>query len=434
MAKLLTGTRVYGTANVDNVLTVGNITPVNSTSNTTGSLIVIGGVGILGNTYTGNLVISGSAAAGNGITFADGTRQTTAASGSGVDQFARDTANSAATTDYTSLTAPAGVYGNSTFVPVITLSANGRVISVTNTAITVSGGGGGGGGLFNYYQNTAPSTANSHDLWTNSDTGVMYENFGTPSTPVWAEVGPTTIVANNLPGTIVATQANITYTPATTINTAMLVQAANTKGGTGYADVLQLTNLSGGATQANKFIRLTSIGELQVINSAYQIASMSLTDAGDLTLAGNTTINGISPNYAPNRPAFRISGNGGTISATTTVAGGYMVVDYNQGSYLNTSTGLFTAPVAGLYQVNVVVRTNSNTNPGINQIIIRKTAAIGGAVTTQIMVEFGTNTTMNHAGGSTVVKMAAGDTLKFDVTSGSISFDGNDSWSVAYLG
>jgi len=80
MAKLLTGTRVYGTANVDNILTVGNITPVNSTSNTTGSLVVIGGVGILGNTYTGNLVISGSSAAGNGITFADGTRQTTAGS------------------------------------------------------------------------------------------------------------------------------------------------------------------------------------------------------------------------------------------------------------------------------------------------------------------------------------------------------------------
>jgi hypothetical protein len=82
MAQLLSNTRIYGFASVDGQLSVGNVTSYASTSNTTGSLIVTGGVGILGNTYTGNLVISGSSAAGNGITFADGTRMTTAAVGS----------------------------------------------------------------------------------------------------------------------------------------------------------------------------------------------------------------------------------------------------------------------------------------------------------------------------------------------------------------
>jgi hypothetical protein len=81
MAKLLTGTRVYGTANVDNVLAVGNVTPVNSTSNTTGSLVVTGGAGITGNVHVGNVIITGTTS--NGITFADGTRQTTAATGGG---------------------------------------------------------------------------------------------------------------------------------------------------------------------------------------------------------------------------------------------------------------------------------------------------------------------------------------------------------------
>jgi hypothetical protein len=51
-------------------------------------------------------------------------------------QAAFDKAN----TDVTSITATAGVYGNATHVPVITLTANGRVSSITNTAI--SGGGG----------------------------------------------------------------------------------------------------------------------------------------------------------------------------------------------------------------------------------------------------------------------------------------------------
>jgi len=65
---------IKGTANV--VIT----TQTTSVSNTTGTLIVNGGLGVRGNVYTGNVVITGS---GNGITFTDGTRMTTAATGGG---------------------------------------------------------------------------------------------------------------------------------------------------------------------------------------------------------------------------------------------------------------------------------------------------------------------------------------------------------------
>ena len=51
-------------------------------------------------------------------------------------QSAYNAANSANTFDYTTISTSAGVYGNSTFIPVITLAANGRVSSITNTAIT----------------------------------------------------------------------------------------------------------------------------------------------------------------------------------------------------------------------------------------------------------------------------------------------------------
>jgi hypothetical protein len=160
--------------------------------------------------------------------------------------------------------------------------------------------------------------------------------------------------------------------------------------------------------------------------------ALSGTFSGNHTLSGDVNITGALT--LPNRPAFRVWGNGGAITATTTVTSTNWVLDYQQGSALNTTTGIFTAPIAGLYQVNLVIRTNSNTSGTISQGIVRKTAVSGGAVTSQIMVEFAANTTMNHAGGSTITKMEVGDTLKFDVTVGTISFDGNDNWSVAYIG
>ena len=96
MAKLLTGTRIYGTANVDSVLRVGNTTPVNSTSNATGSIVVTGGVGVSGNIYVG-----GTSAGSNGV-YTDILRYAanglpwvmgSGGGGSSLDQFARDTAN-----------------------------------------------------------------------------------------------------------------------------------------------------------------------------------------------------------------------------------------------------------------------------------------------------------------------------------------------------
>ena len=57
MAKLLSGTRIYGTANVDSTLYVNGTTA--STSNTTGALVVSGGVGVSGNVYATGLYDNG---------------------------------------------------------------------------------------------------------------------------------------------------------------------------------------------------------------------------------------------------------------------------------------------------------------------------------------------------------------------------------------
>jgi hypothetical protein len=50
------------------------------------------------------------------------------------------------------------------------------------------------------------------------------------------------------------------------------------------------------------------------------------------------------------------------------------------------------------------------------------------------MWETGANPTINHFGVSTIAKLAVGDTLVVKVTTGSINFDANDSWAVAFIG
>ena len=157
------------------------------------------------------------------------------------------------------------------------------------------------------------------------------------------------------------------------------------------------------------------------------------TNNNTLIITGNTTINGIASGYAPNRPAFRVYGGNTTNALTTTqnttgqLNYNNWTLDYNQGNYLDYVGGTFTAPVAGLYQVNLVCRNAGNA--GTSQLICYK-----NSTTSIIMIEYAGSSTMNHAGGSTVVKMAVGDTLLIKVALGTITFDANDNWSVAYIG
>jgi hypothetical protein len=138
----------------------------------------------------------------------------------------------------------------------------------------------------------------------------------------------------------------------------------------------------------------------------------------------------------PTMPAFRVYGNAVTNVNTTTnttgrLNGNNWAVDYNQGSYLNSTTGVFTAPVAGLYQVNLVARVSSNDGPASSIRVIKNEDT---TPLTQVYWEVPTNAQVNHFGVSTVSKLAVGDTLTLKVTTGNVTFDVNDNWSVAFLG
>jgi hypothetical protein len=193
----------------------------------------------------------------------------------------------------------------------------------------------------------------------------------------------------------------------------------NIKGPAGYTNI----QLNSGWNTAVKFISTATVGGTADSTTS---TTGALIVSGGAGIAKNAYVGGYVVQQA--LPAFRVVGTGGQISATNTLTNANFAVDFNQGNYLTTSTGVFTAPVAGIYQINLVARAYSNTGSAA-QVVVQKNNS-----TVVVMVEWAANTTANHIGGGSAVKLAAGDTLKVVVLLGSISFDSNDNWSVAFLG
>jgi Chaperone of endosialidase len=212
--------------------------------------------------------------------------------------------------------------------------------------------------VYNFRQNTSPTSANNvGDLWTNIDTGVVYENFGNTSNPVWAETGPTGVMNNTAPGIFTAlsiTSANGLYSqgnytgsysdgvvvdyvngngrisvgPADGItfynggvgsNTllnisstgqlysnytganggaALMLSGTGTQGGANYFDFLRANNTVNSSSAMS--FRLDNTGTLQLINSAYTTQAFAVTQTGVLFVgsgSASSTNNDATTNY-----------------------------------------------------------------------------------------------------------------------------------------
>jgi hypothetical protein len=109
----------------------------------------------------------------------------------------------------------------------------------------------------------------------------------------------------------------------------------------------------------------------------------------------------------PNQPSFRVSFNA---SSQTTGVIAWNNIKHNIGSYFNTGTYTFTAPVAGRYQFNVMCASLRTTNTGDFYVDLE----LNGTRTNRIYTapSGGGSNIHNQASASAVLNLAVGDTVR----------------------
>jgi hypothetical protein len=74
-------------------------------------------------------------------------------------------------------------------------------------------------------------------------------------------------------------------------DSSLVIAGSNTRGGAGYHDFLVVKNGAAGATNTNKSFRLNSTGGFEILDSAYSVTLLELSDGGQLTVRGSAVLN-----------------------------------------------------------------------------------------------------------------------------------------------
>ena len=114
-----------------------------------------------------------------------------------------------------------------------------------------------------------------------------------------------------------------------------------------------------GDNSSNGVFRIKGIGNVDIVGGDIGVTAAQ----ADLRVASNGVVT------TPKTPAFRASRTAGNYSSAVTIVWDNVI--YNQGSHYDNSNGRFTAPVAGIYQFNVMGSVTAGAaNMGIHRVRI----------------------------------------------------------------
>lgn len=226
-----------------------------------------------------------------------------------------------------------------------------------------------------------------------STTGQAIVSTGASSAPTWGNVSATTLAAQAA-NTVIA---NVTGSSASPTAFAMPSCSTSTSAlqwtsGTGFVCGSSFASLTGatftgpvvindptssgasslkvsatsdtnggnllivgnGATTPSKTIRVLG-GVFQIVNNAYTSALMNLDDSGNSTFSGTVKASGAAHLCYKNSNGQSLNSTPATITNWTSI--------YDANSNFNATTGIFTAPATGFYQISGQIAVLLTTPP-----------------------------------------------------------------------
>ena len=187
-------------------------------------------------------------------------------------------ANTANSQDYTTITTTAGTYGGTSAIPVIVLSANGRVSSITNTSITIPSG--------------TTIIANSGQLTANSTTGNVLVGLANTAVTAGTYGGASVIPVNTVDqfGRVTA---------ASNVNIAIASSAVSGLASSATTDTTNASNIITGTLVAARLPY--TMDQAVATTSNVQYASLGIGTAASGTSGEIRAVNNITAYYSSDR-------------------------------------------------------------------------------------------------------------------------------------